>query len=416
MKRKTSGTVSPAVVVFCLCFLMLVGALALFSVLLNSRRDVARSNTRPPPPLVKVMEMHPETYRTVVKGFGTVKPHRKVRVLPQVGGVIVEQNEYLEVGGRIRAGELLVQIDQRDYEAALAAAEAEAARADFELQLEKGRQVVAKREWELLGPIGASEANEGLALRVPQLASRQAAMESANSRVMKAKADLERTTLRSPFDALVISESAEVGQFVLQQTPVADLVCLDEYRVQVTLPMDRLSRICVPKNPGDEGSPARVILDSGSGALVVRDGRVVRLLPDLDPNGRLARIHVSIPDPLQRDENSSSPPLLLGSYVRVEIEGAEIEGAFVIPRAALRDNSRLWIVDEDGLLQWKEIQVLDRTEEHVIVQDRLESGVRVIVSALSSPLPGMEVRVLDDDAVSLPGEEASPVVALQVHE
>ena len=155
-----------------------------------------------------------------------------------------------------------------------------------------------------------------------------------------------------------------------------------------------------------------MILDSGSGALVVRDGRVVRLLPDLDPNGRLARIHVSIPDPLQRDEM----PLLLGSYVRVEIEGAEIEGAFVIPRAALRDNSRLWIVDENGLLQWKEIQVLDRTEEHVIVQDRLKSGVRVIVSALSSPLPGMEVRVLDDDAVSLPGEEASPVVALQVHE
>jgi RND family efflux transporter MFP subunit len=388
---------------------ILIGGGLLFTLLLSMRKDVAKSETALPAPLVEVVELKAETYQTVVKGFGTVQPHRYLRVLPQVGGAIVDQNKHLVVGGRIREGELLVQIDQRDYEAARAGAASDYARAAFELQLEEGQQVVAKREWELLGPGNTSEVNKDLALRVPQLARRKAELQGAGSRVMKAEADLERTTINSPFDALVLSESAEIGQLVSSQTPIAELVAVDEYRVQVTLPVERLARIRIPRNPGDEGSRATVVLDTGNGTSVKCEGRVVQLLPDLDPNGRLARIHVSIRNPLKLGSDEGSLPLLIGSYVRVEMDGGRIDDAFILPRVALRDNARIWTVDKNDQLQWQEIEILDRSEDHVVVRDGLVDGMRVIVSALSVSVPGMNVRIWDGSPQ--PPADAVPVTA-----
>jgi len=415
MKKRFGGSTAKTLGILCLSGGILFGAVLVFTVLLKMRRDVAKSDTALPAPLVKIVELKAETYQSVVKGFGTVQPHRYLRVLPQVPGAIVDQNEHLVVGGRIREGELLVQIDQRDYEAARAGAESDFARAAFELRLEEGQQVVAKREWELLGPGNASEVNEDLALRVPQLERRRAEMEGARSRVMKAEADLERTTIKSPFDAVVLSESAEIGQLVSSQTPIAELVAVDEYRVQVTLPMERLARIRIPRNPGEEGSRATVILDTGNGTSVKRVGHIVQLLPDLDPHGRLARIHVSIHNPLRLEGDEGSLPLLIGSYVRVEIDGGQIDDAFILPRIALRDNARIWVVDENDQLQWKEIEILDRSEDHVIVRDGLMGGARIVVSPLSVAVPGMNVRVWDESAPPLV-EEAPATSAAKMKE
>jgi len=407
MKVLSGGSTARTLGILCLCTVIVVGAVLIFLFLLKMRKDVEKNDVALPSPLVEVVALKAETYQTVVKGFGTVQPHRRLRVLPQVGGAIVDQNDQLVAGGRIREGELLVQIDQRDYEAALAGAASDYARAAFELRMEEGQQIVAKREWELLGSGTASEVNEDLALRVPQLARRKAEMESAGSRVMKAEADLERTTITSPFDALVLSESAEIGQLVSSQTPIAELVAVDEYRVAVNLPVERLARIRIPRTPGEEGSRATVILDTGNGTSVKREGRIVQLLPDLDPNGRLARIHVSIRNPLQLENEEGSIPLLIGSYVRVEMDGGPIDDAFVLPRVALRDNARIWIVDENNQLQWNEIEILDRSEDHVVVRDGLAEGTRVIVSALPVAVPGMSVRIWDESAPS--PKEKGPV-------
>ena len=138
MKKRFGGSTAKTLGILCLSGGILFGAVLVFTVLLKMRRDVAKSDTALPAPLVKIVELKAETYQSVVKGFGTVQPHRYLRVLPQVPGAIVDQNEHLVAGGRIREGELLVQIDQRDYEAARAGAESDFARAAFELRLEEG--------------------------------------------------------------------------------------------------------------------------------------------------------------------------------------------------------------------------------------------------------------------------------------
>lgn len=378
------------------------------------RPDVVRSHHELPSPLVETVRLSPTNFQASVIGYGTVLAHRRIHVLPQVSGVIIDQSENLVVGGNIRKGEVLLRIDPTDYETNLANAEAALAQAQFNLEIEEGQQIVARREWDLLGSEDdLDRANRELALRVPHITQKRAALTGAESRVKQARADLQRTELRSPFDALVLSESADIGQFVSPQSSVADLVCADEFRVQVTLPMDQLGRIHIPGAPGDHGSRARVYLDAGNGAPATREGEVAGLLPDLDPRGRLARVLVSVADPLKTGDGPGDLPLLLGSYVRVQIDGEVIRDAYVLPRTALRDASRIWIVDEQGRLQWQQVDILDRLPTDIVVRDGLAPGMQVITSALPLAVPGMDVRVLGDEpAGSEAGDTAAVVTAM----
>lgn len=368
------------------------------AVLIASRMIAARESAQRRPaeavtPLVETLRLVPQPYRLRLQGYGTVQPVRKVSIRPQVSGMVVEQNPNLVPGGCIEEGDLLVRVDARDYQAAHANARAEIARAEFQLKMEEGQQVVARREWSLLNDGDETDgANRELALRIPHLAEKKAALESARSRGEKALADLERTRLTSPFRAQVLTEAVETGQLVNPQTLVAELVAVDRFRVQVTLPVDRISRIRIPRRPGEEGAVARVRVGSGDGE-VVREGEVVRLLPDVDPNGRLARVHVEVDDPLGLVDETPGVPLLIGSYVRVDIEGEQIDDAYIIPRKALREGSRIWLVDEDSRLAWHDIDVVGRGEDFVVVRDGLEPGAQLITSALPLAVPGMAVRV-----------------------
>ena len=121
------------------------------------------------------------------------------------------------------------------------------------------------------------------------------------------------------------------------------------------------------------------------------------MLPDLDPHGRLARVHVEVDDPMGLVEGTPGMPLLIGSYVRVDIEGEQIEDAYIIPRKALREGSRIWLVDEDSRLVWRDVEVVDREEDFVVVRDGLEPGAQLITSALPLAVPGMALRASDGD-------------------
>ena len=383
-------------------------AIVIVSVLIAGRMVSAREAVQRRPaqvttPLVETLQLSPQAYRLRVPGYGTVQAVRQVSIRPQVSGMVIEQNPELVPGGLLDEGERLLRIDARDYQAALANARADLARAEFQLKLEEGQQVVAQREWSLLhGEDEAGESNRDLALRIPHLAEKKAALEGARAREEKALADLERTELASPFRAQVLSEAVEVGQLVTPQATVAQLVAVDRFRVQVTLPVGRISRIKIPRQPGDEGARATVHTDSGNGDLA-REGVVVRLLPDLDLHGRLARVHVEVDDPLGLGGGTPALPLLIGSYVRVDIEGEEIEDAYLIPRKALREGSRIWLVDEDSRLAWRDVDIVGRGEDFVVVRDGLEPGMQLITSALPLAVPGMEVRAEhgDEEVVGL---------------
>ncbi|MFW6197739.1 MAG: efflux RND transporter periplasmic adaptor subunit, partial [Myxococcota bacterium] len=299
-----------------------------------------------------------------------------------------------------RKGERIIRIDARDYALALEARRADVSRARLELKLERSRQEVAKREWDKFGTPEEQQTDGGtLALRDPQVKTAAVAVDSARSAYDQAKLNLEKTLLKAPFNALVMQENVDEGQLVGPQTQVATLVGTDRFWVQVSAPVEALPHIRTPdRESGEGGSEARIWQDVG-GQRVERTGRVLKILPDLDQGGAMARILVGIDDPLglEESEDESEQPLLLNSYVNVEIDAPPLEDVIEIPRTALRDGRHVYVMDEAGKLRIREVQLAWRRPDSVLVRSGLEDGEQLVVSRIPAPVEGMDLRTANDD-------------------
>jgi RND family efflux transporter MFP subunit len=399
--------------------LVLAAGAAAAVTLIRTRPRAARTPPRAAATLVEVITASKGSEQVVVEAMGTVVPAKAVVVQPQVTGRIVEQSPKLLPGGLFKKDEVIARIDPRDYELAVQQQKAAVQRATFELKVEEGRQVVAKREWNLLeSDLAESEAGRALALREPQLETAKAALAAARSGLEQATLSLERTTIRAPFNALVKEEFIDLGQLVAPQTRLATLIGTDEYWVQVSIPMDRLQWVAIPGINADAGATAEVLHAVGPEMALERAGRVVRLLGDLDPVGRMARVLVAVDDPLglAAESNDGAMPLLIGAYVRVLIEGPVLDDVVVVPRRALREGDRVWVMNADDRLEIREANIVWRREDDVILRESVEEGEQIIVSSIVTPVPGLTLR-LEDDGTHLtvpPAIDQPPLAATEV--
>ncbi|MCZ6671984.1 MAG: efflux RND transporter periplasmic adaptor subunit [Verrucomicrobia bacterium] len=341
--------------------------------------------------IVQTIPLVPHTHSVAVSAFGSVIPARTVIIKPQVSGQVVWQSDAIIIGGHVREGDELIRIDPKDYELALSEVRSNLEQARFEREVESGRQVIALREWnELQSDLDMEDVNRSLVLREPHLRRAEALMEKATNDIEIAELHLSRTVIQAPFNAMVVKESVEVGQLLSPGSEICELAGTDEFWIQVSLPFSQLKWIKFPE-AGQLGAEARVILDTGDGESTVWKGRVVRLLSDLDPLGRMARLVVSVSDPLGLQDSESELPLLLGSYVEVKIDAGELEDTLTIPREAMHEGNQIWIVGADLLLRVLPATVLWSEKETVIISNNLEKGDQLIVSDLRVALPGMEV-------------------------
>lgn len=342
--------------------------------------------------IVHTIPLTPQDKPVWVTAYGEVIPARKVEIKPQVSGQVIWQNTSLIPGGRLRENDELIRIDPTDYELELSEVKAELEEARFERDVESGRQVIAQREWkEIQQDLDVAEVNESLVLREPHLRRAEALIKQASNDIEVAELQLSRTTIRVPFNAMVVEESVEVGQLLNDGSTICELVGTDEFWIQVTVPFSMLKWIQFPD--GDlPSAEATVLLDTGNGSRSTWKGKVLRLLSDLDPLGRMARVVVMVPDPLgMADGAKDRLPLLLGSYVEVNIEAGELENVLEIPRASLREGNKIWVVGEVPELRIIDCEVLWSLKETVLVSNNLDPGDKLIVSDLRVALPGMLV-------------------------
>lgn len=367
-------------------------AVALF----KTRPTPKRTRKAALPPLVEVTPIQPSRERVRVVAMGSVVPAEEVELRAEVSGRVVALSKNLVPGGRVKKGELLIRIDPRQYDLMLQEKEAAVERAEVDLALERGRQRVAQREWKLIGKKAGTDEGKALALRGPQLKSAEAAVAAAKSNLERAQLDVERTTIRAPFNGIVKDEAVDRGQLVTPQGKLGALVGTDRFWVQVSVPVSQLAWLAIPGTNASEGSKAEVVQDLGGDRSVRRTGRVVRLLGDLDPKGRMARLLVEVGDPLGlalEDPPEDHMPLLVGAYVRVQMEGRTLDRVFAVPREALRGEKQLWIADSEDTLRIREVDVAWRGRDQVYLSAGVEPGERLITSRLATPVDGMKLRI-----------------------
>jgi len=408
-----------------------------------------KARRKPPAPQARLVEVQPVRFGrepVVVRAMGTVTPAQRIQLAPRVGGEIVEMGPEFVPGGRFRKGDVIARIDPEDYaialrrqktevqrlaalaeqaEATIAQRQTAVTQAKAQLDIEMGQQSVARREYELLGQ--TEGARETLVLREPQLkmaqasveaaqaaheaarasrASAQAAHEAAQVAIEQAELDLGRTTLRAPFNAVVQSRQVNLGSQVAAGTPMATLIGTDAYWVEVSVPVDELTWIRFPDSPGSVGSTVRIYDEAAWEAGTFCTGSVIRLESALEPDGRMARVLVSVPDPLGRtDPTGRTPPLLLGSYVRVEIAGTALANVVALDRTLVRDGKYVWIMDEAGQLDIRTVEIAYRGRDRVLIAGGLKTGEKVVTTNLMAPVTGMRLQT---EAAPAPAGRGQP--------
>ncbi len=359
-------------------------------------KNAPKARKRPPEkmtPLVQVSSVHPDTHKVVVAAMGTVIPAREIILESRVAGEIVAIHPEFTVGGFLDKGSEILRIDPEDYQLAVTLAQAKIKDSESVLKVVQEEAAASEEEWRLLykaNPQGYKI--PALVAKKPQLEAAKAKLAADGADLQKAKLNLARTRIRAPFNAIVRAKQVDIGSQVSSQEHLAELVGTDTYWIRASIPIDRLSWILIPGNPA--GSGARVRISYRNGYELA--GTVIKLLGDLETEGRMARILVEVQDPLGlKIKGKYQLPLLIGEYVRIEIEGRELQNVYRIPRSALRDDSNIWIASDDGRLEIRSVKTLWRDAQTVVLAEGLEPNSRLIVSDLAAPVNGMPVKVAE---------------------
>lgn len=337
-------------------------------------------------PVVEVMTVQPTDLNVEVAGHGEVAAKRVVNVMPQVGGIITRAHPSLAAGGFVQAGELLVEIDRRDYQLAVARAEAAVARAQTTVDRERAEAEVARGEWYALHP--DTDPPSGLVLREPQIRQAEAELVAAKADLATAELALERTRILAPFDAVVAEEQVDLGQFVPAGQMIARLYGTDAVEIRVPLRDDELAWFDVPRQ-ADAPGPAADVRADFAGEESHWPGRVTRMEADVDPRSRMVRVVIEVRDPF--NPPADRPPLLPGTFVEVSIDGRTLRDAIAIPRYALRDGDVVWVAAEEEL-RIRRADVLRRDRRYAYLRGGIAAGEALVLTPLSAVTHGMKIR------------------------
>jgi RND family efflux transporter MFP subunit len=338
--------------------------------------------------------IHPERgdYHPKVVATGTVQPSIDISLSTQVGGEVIAVSDKFIPGSFVREGETLLQINPADYENTLMLRKSDLALSESDLEVEMGRQDVAQKDFELIGGDFSSQ-NQNLVLRKPQLDAAKANKAAAEAAVNQASLDLQRTTIKAPFDAHVISRNANVGSQLAPGTDLGRLVGMREYWVVANVPIGKVNWLRFGEEKPEEGAFVKITHQTAWPVGQYREGRLFRLVGALDNQTRLARVLVTVPDPLLREtQNDTLPPLMIGTFVEVQIEARELKDVVRLNRDYLRQGNTVWVLN-NGSLDIRKVEVLFEDPDYAYISKGLEENEQVVITDLATVVEGSPLRV-----------------------
>jgi len=374
-------------------FLVIVISLVLTFVLVKSRKTPKPHEAPHLGPLVEVGILTKADRQILISGTGSAQSRYEVSITPQVKGRVSKLAPQMVAGGTFQKGELLFAIEDVDYQLAIAHAQATLAQAELELLRNENLADLARKEWHSLNSESDLEPNP-LVVYEPQLKSARALRDAAQANVKQAELNLERTRVFAPFDCYVRSEQLEIGQFLNAGAPVATVAGIDQIEIVVPLPLEEIVWIQVPrKGTKQRGSLAKVELQSG-GRTFHWQGEITRSLGEIDPRNRMARVVITVNDPFTEDTEKANllNDLLPGMFVNVQILGEELSDIISVPRGAMHDNDTIWVIDDENRLHIREVDILRRERDEVLIRSGLDANEKIVLTNLSGAAEGMLLR------------------------
>lgn len=375
--------------------ILLAGAILTAVIFLTEPKAVQEGATRETAMLVDVIDVNRGSYFPVIVATGTIEAAQDVVLSPKVGGEVVRLAPVFTPGGNVRKGQILLQIESADYENTLLMRKSDLRQAEADLTLEMGRQHIARQDYQLLEE-SVKGANESLVLREPQLNAARSRVEAARAAVQQAELALERTVVKAPFDAHVISRNVHIGSQVSPGEELGRIVGMDVYWAVVSMPVSKLRWVTFPQGANQRGSEVRIRNRSSWKEDEYRLGYLHRLVGALDDQTRLARMLVVISDPLALEKvNQGQRPLIIGEFVEASVTANEIRDVVRLSRDYIRKDETVWVM-KNGKLNISEVNVVFTDNQYAYISKGLNEGDKVVVTNLTTVVEGAGLRVEAD--------------------
>jgi len=368
---------------------ILVGGFALIALMGQMRPDLERQAPEIAPPTVFYTTAEPESVTLDVTAQGEVRPRTDISLTAQVSGRVTTTADNFVNGGAFEEDDTLIQIEDAPYRATAAAARARLAQEEAEAAL-------ARKDYE---DLGRDEDPTDLALRLPQLTQ-------ARAEYRAAQLDVERTTIRAPFQGRVRERIAGVGQFVSPGAQLGRIFSTDVAEIRLPLTDTDLTKLGMPiafvateENPG----PPVTLTAFVAGGEHTWTGRIARADGSIDAATRQVFVVAVVDDPYGAGADDGMP-LIMGLFVDATIRGKPFDNAIVLPRSALYGRDAVYVVAEDDTLERRIVNIISTDRDTITISSGVNDGERIAVSPLRGASDGDAVTPADPDDITPTGD------------
>lgn len=336
---------------------------------------------------IRVIEVTRERVRLEVISQGSVVPHKESELIPEVNGRVKWMSPNLVAGGYFVKDEVLLRIDDRDYRSMVARGQAALTRTRAEEEL--ARFELSRME-ELIKNKLTSQSSLEAVLRNHRVA--EATLQEAKIILEQSQRDLRRTEIRAPYDGLVRNERVDLGQYLSRGQSIASIYGSESAEVRLPIADRQLAYLDLPLGYRgeltDDLAPEVSLSTEYGGKHYKWLGRLVRTEAEIDSKSRMVTAVVRV----NNSDNPNQPTLPIGLFVNARVKGRWAEDIVTLPRAALRNQNQVLIIDADNRIQFRNIEILRFVDDNVLVSSGLETGDIVNVSPLQTVIEGMRVE------------------------
>ncbi len=345
--------------------------------------------------LVDAIAVERRSLRFNIKSQGIVRPRTETTLVAEVSGKVTRVASEFIAGGFLDKGEVLLEIDPSDYRVGVKRAQATRASRMAQLSSEQARSDQALKDWRRLHQ-GEGKPND-LVLRLPQLAEAKANVRAAEADLERAQRDLERTRIRMPYAGMVREKLVDIGQYVTPGTRVGASFAVDRAEIRLPITNEELAYIDLPhfRDQNKEALPQAELFSGNAGNSWLAE--IVRSEGVIDEKSRQIYLVAQIDDPYGLLGKSNQQPLKIGTFVSAEIGGRTANDLFVVPRHSLGDGDQVMVVSTENTLEFRDVEIVRSTPKEAFITSGLNDGDRVITTALTAPIDGMDIRVRGDD-------------------
>jgi HlyD family secretion protein len=370
---------------------------------------------------VQVATLHPQPIERQVTGEAVLYANNQATIIPKISAPI--RKFYVQRGSRVRAGELLAELENKDLAAAVAEnqgalkeaqasyatstqvnlpAQIQAAQLDVQNteQAMKANELVyqSRRKLYQAGAIARNLLDQSqvafiqsrnqyeIALarlkslqavgKTQQLKSAQGQLAAARGRYLAARAQLEYSEVRSPMDGVVTDRPLYEGEMATAGSPLITVMDISRVVARLHLPPEQAHWLRV----GDRAS-----VSEGQEAVA---GKVILVSPALDPESTTVQVWVEVPNPQGK--------LLVGSTAQVSMVAQKVADALVVPAAAVLTaddgSTSVMVVASDDIARQTSVETGIRQGDEVQITRGLKPGEKVVTAGAYGLPDGTRVK------------------------